>query len=116
MTLKDATIEQLDLPVSVAPDGSQVTLRDFVKGSTPSLFLSSLTFSQRAEITAERIRLRPEVKIAAIGVGEIDKKRAIAEIKAQSPIGKVLVEAEQILLNRLIQEAESGRLKDLIEN
>jgi hypothetical protein len=112
-TIKEALIQQLNLPVTFDAKGKPVTLLDFVKG-VPSLSQSSLTHSQRAKLTAERIRREPEAEIATIGSGMINKERAIAEIEAQSPIGEVLVEAEQRLINRLIKEAESGRLKEII--
>ena len=52
--------------------------------------------------------------MAAIGVGEIDKERAIAEVKALSPIGRALIESEQYIIETLVEEAQKGRLKDLL--
>ncbi|MDZ8065333.1 MAG: hypothetical protein RMY64_06790 [Nostoc sp. DedQUE08] len=116
-TLAKAIIEQLDSPVSFDYKGQQVTLRDFLKDkSKESLSISSLTPKQRVELTVERIKREPEVTIATIGSGVITKERAIAEIQSQTPIGQILIEAEQRLINRLIKEAESGRLKGIIND
>ncbi|MEH2362304.1 hypothetical protein [Nostoc sp.] len=118
-TLPKAIIEQLDLPVSFDHKGQQVTLRDFLKDkSKESLSISSLTPKQRVKLTVERIKREPEVTIATIESesGVITKERAIAEIQSQTPIGQILVEAEQRLINRLIKEAESGGLKEIIND
>ena len=106
---------ELDLPVSFSSSGEMVTLREFAlhKGKA-HLSLSSLTYRQRAEITVERLRRKPEVQIAVLGAGVIDKKRAIAEVEAQSEIGQVLIEAQQYVIKELVKAATSGRLKDFI--
>ena len=117
MSIPKALAKQLDLPVSFTPTGEMVTLREFVKNKEASyLSLSSLTHSQRAKITAERIRDEPEVKLAMVGAEVIDKERAIAEVEAQSPVGQALIEAEQYVIEKLLEEAEKGRLKEIINS
>lgn len=112
-TLSKALTEQLDLPVSFDTNGSPVTLRDLVVGG-PSLSQSALTFDQRVKIAAERIKRQPYAEIATIGAGVINRERAIAEIEAKSPIGRVLIEAENHLIDKLMKEVKSGRLKEMI--
>lgn len=110
-----ALAQQLDLPVSFTPSGEMVTLREFVKNKeAPYLSLSSLTYSQRAKITAERLRRKPEVPLAMVGAGVIGKERAIDEVEAETPIGQDLIEAEQNAIRKLVDEAEKGRLKEII--
>jgi hypothetical protein len=112
-----ALAKQLDLPISFTPSGEMVTLREFVKNKeAPYLSLSSLTYTQRAKITAERIRREPEVKLAMVGAGVIDKERAIAEVEAETPVGQALIEAEQYVIRKLVDEAEKGRLKEIISS
>ncbi|MEH1856639.1 MAG: hypothetical protein V7L21_01205 [Nostoc sp.] len=116
-SLPEAIIEQLDSPVSFDNEGKQVSLRDFLKDkSKESLSLSSLTSKQRVKLTVERIKREPKVSIVTIGAGVITKERAIAEIQSETPIGQTLIEAEQRLIKRLIKEAESGRLKGIIND
>ena len=92
-----------------------VTLREFVKNKTSlHVPLSSLSYTQKAKITAERIRREPEVKLAMVGAGVIDKERAIAEVESQTPVGQALIEAEQYVIQKLIKEIEKGRLTEII--
>ncbi len=108
--------ETLSLPVSLTVDGEMVALSDFVKHKRASyLSLSSLTANQRARIVAERLRREPEVRLATVNAGTINKERAIAEVEAQTPLGQFLIEAEQYVIQKLIEEAKNGRLKDIIE-
>ena len=114
-SLPEAIIEQLDSPISFDNKGQQVSLRDFINDKSKKLpSLSSLTPKQRVKLTVERIKRVPKFTIATIEAGVITKDRAIAEIESQTPIGETLIEAEQRLINRLIKEAESGRLKEIV--
>ncbi|HEY9702505.1 MAG TPA: hypothetical protein V6C58_08670, partial [Allocoleopsis sp.] len=70
---------------------------------------------QRAKITAERLRAEPEFQLAFLGAGFINKERAIAEVESLTPIGQSLIEAEQYVIDTLIEELENGRLKGMIE-
>jgi len=120
MAIPKALAQELKLPVSFKPNGDMVSLGEYVVSKTNGdtgyvLALSSLSFNQRAEITAERIRQEPEVKLAAIGAGIIDKQRAIAEVKARSPLGQSLIEAEEYVIKKLIDEVENGKLKGIIK-
>lgn len=116
MTITKALKGKLELPVSFTPEGKEVSLLKFVKDKNQAyLSLSSLNPNQKARITAERLRRKPELKLAVLGVGEIDKERAIAEVEAQTPLGLSLIEADQYVIQKLIQELEHGRLKDMIE-
>jgi hypothetical protein len=110
--------EKLNLPVSCTSDGKMVSLREFVKNKNQDnsiLSLSSLAPRQRAKITAERLRRRSEVQLASLGAGLISKERAIAEVESLTPLGQSLIEADQYVIKRLIDELEHGRLKGMIE-
>ena len=43
-----------------------------------------------------------------VGAGLVDKDRAIAEVKAQSNVGRVLAEIEQRVINNLVERAAKG--------
>ncbi len=118
MKIPKALVKELELPVTCTDEGKLVTLRDFVgnKDNNSHLSLSSLNLSQRAKIIAERLKQEPEVELAMIGTGVINKERAIAEVEAQSPVGQVLIESEQYAIERLIEEIKNGRLKKFIHN
>lgn len=98
--------EQYNLPAGYSRDGSQmVTLGDIVSAEMPALVsLAEMTPEQRAELVARRIEMQPKFQIAMIGAGLIDKERAIAEVKAQSDVGRALIEVEQRLLNHLMEQ------------
>ena len=82
-----------------------------------SLSVSYLKPSQLAEITTVRIEQQPEVKLMVVGSGDvISKERAIAEVKAQSPIGQVIMEAQKYQIEDIIEEVETDYLEDILSN
>ncbi|TMQ34014.1 MAG: hypothetical protein E6K70_09975 [Planctomycetota bacterium] len=97
--------EQWDMPVSFAQDGSMVSLREFIHPTVPVLSLSQLSPEQRAELTVKRIELQPRFELGMIGAGIVDKSRAIAEVKSQSKVGRLLTEIEQRVINNLVTDA-----------
>ena len=70
--------------------------------------LEELTDAQQAELTVERIRKQKSFKIAMVGVGVVDKRRAIKELKAGSDTGRALVEIEKRMLKRILAKARSA--------
>lgn len=64
-----------------------------------------------AELVAKRLESQREFKLAMIGAGLIDKERAIAEVKAQTRVGKVLMEIEQQMIRNLIERAQQQSAK-----
>lgn len=98
---------QWNLPVTYTPDGSRMmTLGEIAEGGIAMLSQPQMTMEQRAELVARRIEMQPEFEIGMIGVGVVGKERAIAEVKAQSQVGRVLIEIEQRLLNKLMEQIE----------
>ena len=100
-------VDQYDLPVGFTPEGSMVTLRQVTatsaEASSRTLSPAQLSLDQVAALTVKRIEMQPKFEIGAIGVGTIDKSRAIAEVKARTPIGRSLMEIE----TRVIQDVLS---------
>ena len=97
-------------PVALAPNGQWLSLREVVEKEPARFSFIQLTPEQQAELVAERIRQRPEYDIGILGLGVLDKKRAINEVQARTPIGCTLIEVEQRMIERLIKRA---REKDL---
>jgi hypothetical protein len=104
--------EELRLPVSLDKTGRLITLGEFItdKERRRSLSLSDLRQEQWASIVIDRIEEQPEIPLASIGSGQIDKYRAIEEIKALSPIGEALIRAEQYAIEKLVKELMEGAL------
>lgn len=99
--------EQMDLPVTFDTAGNLVTLREVMEpGHGSVLSLASLSPEKRAELTVKRIEAQPKFEVAMVGGGIVDKARAIAEVKAQTDIGKVLTEIEQRLIQNLLEEVK----------
>jgi hypothetical protein len=69
--------------------------------------LAELSPEERARLVARRIQAQPGFKISMLGVGTIDKARAIKEVTAQTKVGQVLVEIEQHLIDSLVKRARS---------
>lgn len=100
---------QWGMPVSFLLDGSRmVTLQEYKQQPSSILALPELTPEQCVELVAARISLQPSFKLAILGTGTIDQTRAIAEVQANSQLGRNLIEIEQILIGDLLQEVLCG--------
>ena len=97
--------EQWTLPVSYYTDGGMVTLRDYVHPTRPVLTPAQLADQQRAEVTAERISRKAKFAVGMLGVGILDKARALIEVRARTTPGKVLIEIEFRLIQNMIRQA-----------
>lgn len=97
---------QWELPASYCAGGKGwATLRDVVDPDVPTMTYSELSAKQRAELVAKRIAQQPKFQIAMLGAGLIDQKRAMAEVKAQTSIGRALMEIEQRVINHQVAKA-----------
>ena len=68
------------------------------------MLFRSLSLEKRAELTIKRIEAQPEFEVAMVGGGLVDRERAIQEVKAQSRIGRVLTEIEELVVQNLLEE------------
>ena len=98
--------KQWNMPVSFREDGKTVTLREFTKGDSVALSLSSLDEDQRAELTAQRIQMQPKFELGMIGGGVVDKDRAIAEVKNKTSVGRTLIKIETRAIQHAIEQAK----------
>ncbi len=99
--------EQWSLPVAYSSDGEKlVSLRQAVEQNTPHLSLPKLSDEQRRNLVAARIAAQPKFKIAMLGAGLVDKKRAIEEVRAGSKVGRNLMEIEQRVIQSLLENVD----------
>lgn len=97
---------QWELPTSYCADGKGwATLREVVDPDVPTMTYAELSPEQRAELVAKRISEQPKFQIAMLGAGLIDQKRAMAEVKGQTAIGRALMEIEQRVINHQVDKA-----------
>lgn len=100
---------QLSLPAGFSADGKTiVSLRDVLSPRTPTLELNQLSLAQQASLTAERIRRQRKYKMGMVGFGVLDKKTAIEQVNAQTPVGRTLVEIENRTLRMLIEKGRGA--------
>lgn len=97
---------QWKLPAGFTADGKLASLRDVVEPDVHTLSLSDLTPEQTKDLVAARISAQPKYDLVALGAGNIDKDRAIAEVKAGTPLGQTLMEIEQRYINDLVSHAQ----------
>ena len=98
--------EQWDFPAGYTADGKRLAnLREVVDPEVATMSLAQLSPEQRAELVAERIARQPKFRLAMIGAGVVDKDRAISEVKAQTEIGRALMEIEQNVIHLLVEAA-----------
>lgn len=101
--------KQLAMPAGFHSDDLSVaTLRDVVDPSVPTKELSELTLEQRAELVAQRLALQPNIELAMIGAGIINKERAITEVKGKTKVGRLLMEIEQQMIRNLLERARKN--------
>ena len=97
---------QWELPASYCAGGKGwATLREVVDPDVPTMTFSELSAHQRAELVAKRIAQQSKFQIAMLGAGMIDQKRAMAEVKGQTSIGRALMEIEQRVINHQVAKA-----------
>jgi len=102
--------EQWDFPAGYTADGKRLAnLREMIDPNVPTMSLAQLNPEQRAELVAERIARQPKFQLAMVGAGVLDKERAISEVKAQTEIGRALMEIEQNAIHMLVEEAGAQR-------
>jgi len=102
--------EQWDFPAGYTADGKRLAhLREMIDPDVPTMALAQLTSDQRAKLVAERIARQPKFQLAMIGGGVVDQKRAISEVKAQTEIGRALMEIEQNAIHMLVAAAAARR-------
>ncbi len=99
---------QLDLPVSMTPDGAWVTLKEAVEQKAAALSFGQMSLDQQAKLVAERIERQPEFELSMIGPGVVDKQRAIQEVRANTAVGRTLIEIEQRMISRMLKRASEG--------
>lgn len=97
-------------PVAMAPDGQWISLREVVDEEPARFSFVQLTPEQQSELVAERIRQRPRFDFGILGLGVFSKKRALNEVRAQTRIGRTLIEVEQRMITLLIERAREGTL------
>jgi hypothetical protein len=100
-----------DMPASFTFDGSRMaSLREHIDPAVPTKNLIELSEDQLVDLTIRRLEMEPDdFKLAMMGVGIVDKHRAVAEVKARSWIGRSLVEIEQILIAHLEKTGKSQK-------
>jgi len=100
--------DQWNMPAGYKADRSgMATLKEVADPHVhTTLSFSELTPDQRAELVAKRIEMQPKFNVSMLGIGVIDKDRALAEVRAQSKAGRILTEIEQRLINDLLERAK----------
>lgn len=95
------------MPAGFCADGiGHATLREVADPDVPTLQLSDLSLERRAELVARRLELQPQINLAMIGAGMIDKSRAIIEVKNRTKVGKLLIEIEHQMIRNLLEQAQ----------
>lgn len=101
--------KQWAMPAGFCADGSaQASLRDVVDPNVATIQLAELSLEQRADLVAQRLELQPQVDLAMIGAGVIDKSRAITEVKNRTKVGKLLIEIEHQMIRNLIEKSQKA--------
>jgi len=95
-------------PAGFHIDGEKIaTLREVRAPDVPTMSLGELKREQRVQLVLASLHAKPDdFTVGMIGPGMINKARAIAEVEAQSRIGRTLMEIELRLLSTLSRGGE----------
>lgn len=101
--------EQRQLVAGFRRDGSSMlSLNDLVSApESDSKNLNDLSEDEQATLTVERIRAQKKFSIELVGLGKLDKERAIAEVRQKTPAGRVLIDIERRTMRMLIEAARA---------
>jgi len=101
--------DQWNLPAGYKADGRHfATLAEVASPGVRTLSLGELSEQQRRNLVAKRIEAQPKFELAMLGVGVVDKERAVAEVRAGTTIGRNLEEIEQRVINHMLSQAQSS--------
>ena len=106
-TVKKIPPKQWELPVSMGTDGHWVTLKEAIEEKVAMLSFGQLSLGQQAELVAKRIESQPEFELAMAGL--VNKEHAIQEVRAQSSVGRTLIEIEQRMIYRILEQASKEK-------
>jgi hypothetical protein len=100
---KPAAIPQIqwDLPAGFKPDGSFATLGEVITPPVATLTMEHCSDVDNKTLVLERIKRQDYPTRHMLGYGEITKERALAEVNADTPVGKYIQETEQRLIEML---------------
>jgi len=86
------------------------SLAEVIDPKIPTRNLVELDAQQTRKLVVRRLQLAPEsFQVAMIGIGLVDKHRAIAEVESDSRIGRYLIEIERYVLDALVSTVNSPR-------
>lgn len=112
--ISKAIERELKKPAGYIFDGSRMaTLGELVDPNIPTTNLVELTEDQVINLIIKRLEMEPnDFKIAMIGIGIVDKTRAIAEVKSRTKIGRNIVEIERHLISMLESKLKATQSRD----
>jgi hypothetical protein len=82
-----------------------ITLRELTLSPETAVKYTELAPEKLAKLVAARIEAQPRFEIMMVGVGVVDKERAVREVLAQSRVGEALIEIERVVLRRVTEAA-----------
>lgn len=99
--------DQWELPISIGTNGKYVTLAQYSSKPYEASTLESLSGEQVKALVIERIKKQPSYPTRLmLGVGEVNREKAIQEIIANSSAGKFIIESEQRVIKMMKSELE----------
>lgn len=101
--------QQRHLPVGFhETSGRQATLREVISPTIPTIDGDRLTLDQKAALTVKRIARQKHFELLTRH-GRIGKRRAIQEVKRQSPLGLAIIDLEHTVIQIVSEEAARRR-------
>ena len=92
------------MPAGFDEAGKMVSLRQ-ASALTQCGMLAATDEDKKRQLVVARISRQPKFKLGMVGVGLLDKKRAIGEVQMGTAAGKTLVEIEQRVVQHFLDAA-----------
>ena len=89
-------VDQWELPAGYKADGTFASLAQVISDHIPTSSLETLSAQDKKKLVVQRIKLQDNYPTRyMLGVGEVNKDRAISEVQAGTSAGKFIQESEQ---------------------
>ena len=99
-------VEQWELPAGFKEDGSFASLAEVVADPIPTWTLEDSAPDDKKNLILKRLKLQNDYPPKyVLGIGLVDRDRAISEVDADTPAGIAIQESEQRVIQTMREEA-----------
>lgn len=100
--------DQLNLPIGYSSTGTLITLNKYQPTTRVARTLETMPFEKQQRLVIARIKANESYPTRfMVGVGKVDKEKALQEVEQNTPAGKFIMESERRVI---------ARMRSIVEN